>query len=113
MTLYGHESGVVAATFSPDSASLATASSDSTAKVWPLAGGEPVTLPGHRQGVEGIAFSPDGSRLAAAGQDGSVRVYALDLGDLVAIAQARLTRSLTTAECQQYLNVEECPPGSW
>jgi WD40 repeat protein len=88
---------------------LATASSDGTAKVWPLAGGEPVTLRGHRQGVEGVAFSPGGKRLATAGQDGSVRVYALDLGDLVAIARSRLTRGLTTEECQQYLHLEACP----
>jgi WD40 repeat protein len=108
-TLTGHRGVIRDLAFSPDSASLATASSDGTTKVWPLTGGEPVTLPGHRQGVEGVAFSPDGKRLAAAGQDGSVRVYALDLGDLVTIAQSRLTRSLTTEECRQYLHLEACP----
>jgi WD40 repeat protein len=108
-TLAGHRGAIRDVAFSLDSTYLATASSDGTAKVWPLAGGEPVTLRGHRQGVEGVAFSPDGKRLATAGQDGSVRVYALDLGDLVAIARSRLTRGLTTEECQQYLHMEACP----
>ena len=42
------------------------------------------------------------------GLDG-VRVYALQMEDLVALAKSRLTRSLTTEECQKYLHVEQCP----
>ena len=37
------------------------------------------------------------------GLDG-VRVYALQMEDLVAFAKSRLTRSLTTDECQKYLH---------
>jgi hypothetical protein len=40
--------------------------------------------------------------------DEAVRVYALRLDDLLALAKARVTRSLTTAECRQYLHVEAC-----
>ena len=29
---------------------------------------------------------------------------------LVALAQSRLTRWFTLAECQQYLHLDECPP---
>jgi hypothetical protein len=29
--------------------------------------------------------------------------------ELVALARSRVTRSLTTEECQKYLHVEECP----
>ena len=42
------------------------------------------------------------------GLDG-VRVYELQMEDLVALANSRLTRSLTTEECQKYLHVEQCP----
>jgi hypothetical protein len=29
--------------------------------------------------------------------------------DLIALAKSRLTRELTTEECQQYLHVDACP----
>lgn len=111
-TLTGHRGAIQDLVFSPDSQSLATASSDGTVKVWVVSTSgislEPLTLYGHRQSVMGIAFSPDGKRLATAGQDGSVRVYAFDLGDLIMIAQSRLTRSLSNEECQKYLH-GPCP----
>ena len=40
----------------------------------------------------------------------SLRVWALDLDDLIAIANDRLTRTLSDDECRQYLHVERCPP---
>jgi hypothetical protein len=54
-------------------------------------------------------FSPDGARVAIAGLDGFVRLLTLKLDELVTLAQSRVTRSLTTAECQQYLHLEACP----
>ena len=60
--------------------------------------------------VGDLAFSPDGAYLATgATNDDTVRVYALRLEDLVKIAQSRVTRELTTEECQTYLHVEQCP----
>ena len=41
--------------------------------------------------------------LASVDEDGLVRVWALDLDDLITIAKDRLTRTLTDAECRQYL----------
>lgn len=52
--------------------------------------------------------SSDGRYLAAQG-NGRIHIYALDFEELIAIAQSRVTRSLTDAECQQYLHVEKCP----
>ncbi len=43
------------------------------------------------------------------GREGMVRVWALDIDDLLAIAQQKVTRSLTEDECRQYLHVDACP----
>ena len=62
-----------------------------------------------------IQFSPDGTRLVVAGQESSptgghtVGVYFLHLNDLVELAKARVTRTLTLEECKQYLPSETCP----
>ncbi len=115
LTLLGHAGGVFDLAFSPDGNRLVTASSDATAKVWDVSlqarGNEqPLTLYNPAVGgYDGLAFTPDGKRLAAAAGDGAVRIYALPLQDIVAIAKSRLTRALTTDECQKYLHVEECP----
>jgi len=110
--LAGHTGSVNAIAYSPDGTRIATTSVDGTARLWDAATGvEQLTLTGHTGQVTGLAFSPDGARLATGGSDGTVgavRVYALRLEDLVKIAQSRVTRSLTTAECQKYLHVEEC-----
>ena len=54
-------------------------------------------------------FTPDGKQLLTCGWDGVVRIFTLDLEELIALAQSRVTRPLTEAECQQYLHVEACP----
>ena len=62
--------------YSPDGTRLATASHDTTVKMWDLAlDNEILTLKAHARPVMRVAFSPDGTRLASASQDGTVRVY--------------------------------------
>jgi WD40 repeat protein len=96
--------------FSPDGRRLATASRESTAKVWDTASGkELLTLRGHAGHVDSVAFSPDGKRLATAGADGTVQIYALDIQDLLNLARKRVTRPFTPAECQRYFSGETCP----
>ena len=43
------------------------------------------------------------------GPQTELRVYALRLEELVALAQHRLSRTLTDDECRRYLHVETCP----
>jgi WD40 repeat protein/DNA-binding SARP family transcriptional activator len=97
--------------FSGDGKLVATAGDDGTARIWDVATGRlDATLTGHTREVWDVAFSPDGTRLATTGTDGTFRVYVLPVDQLERIARSRLTRSLTPAECLQYLHMATCPP---
>jgi WD40 repeat protein/basic membrane lipoprotein Med (substrate-binding protein (PBP1-ABC) superfamily)/transcriptional regulator with XRE-family HTH domain len=103
-TLSGHNNAVTSVAFSPNGKRIATASRDGTAKLWDAeTGQELLTFFGDGSGLNSIAFSPDGERLATGG-DAGVREYLLDMNDLVALARTRVTRSLTSEECQKYLH---------
>ena len=98
--------------FSPDGKQMATTSRQRNLKVWDFeTGRELLSLPNNAA----VQFTPDGTRLIAGGEDegglvsDSVRVYALELDELVALAKSRVTRSLTTEECQEYLHMDQCP----
>ncbi len=54
-----------------------------------------------------VAFSGDGSLLAVQGCAG-VRVFTLDVDELLGIARANVTRTLSEAECQRYLHRTTC-----
>jgi WD40 repeat protein/transcriptional regulator with XRE-family HTH domain len=108
--LSGHAGILLRMAFNADGSLLATTGFDRLAKVWDVASGEELfSLYGNASNVFGVSFSPDGSRLATAGADGTVRTYVLSLEDVRALAEARLTRGLTGAECRQFLHVERCP----
>ena len=114
LTLRGHSNNVWDVAYSPDGSRLATASFDGTVKIWnvspgPEQGKEITTLSGHTAEVSGVAFSPDGKHLASVSWDGTLRVYYTQIEDLIAAAEKRVTRSLTTEECQKYLHVDACP----
>ncbi|MDX1658897.1 MAG: BTAD domain-containing putative transcriptional regulator [Nitriliruptorales bacterium] len=56
-----------------------------------------------------VRFSPDGRFLLANHSHRGMHLYVVSLDDLIDLAESRVTRALTDAECQQYLHVETCP----
>ena len=121
-----HDQAVARIAISPDGTRLATTSLDGKTKVWDIMTGEELlTLSGHTDAVIGVAFSPDcvhssqvlagqcETHLATTSWDGSVKVwnvsFSRNIEDLLALAQKRITRSLTAEECKKYLHVEPCP----
>jgi WD40 repeat protein len=104
-TLSGHSAAIVDVAFSLDGTRLASASFDKLAKVWDVKTGQEIaSLYGNAANVLRVSFSPAerGTHLASAGTDGTARIYALRMQDLVKLARSRVTRSLTTDECQVF-----------
>ncbi|MBE9035662.1 nSTAND1 domain-containing NTPase [aff. Roholtiella sp. LEGE 12411] len=73
--LEGHLSGVNNATFSLDRSLIASASADTTIKLWRLDGSLVKTLSGHEAVVNSVSFSPDGQIIASASQDKTVKLW--------------------------------------
>ena len=78
-SLKPHDLAVVttnAVAFSPDSRTVAMATTDRLVKLWDVATGKDLnTLTGHAQHVTAVAFSPDGKLLASGGQDRTIRLW--------------------------------------
>lgn len=105
LILKGHSAGIRSISFSPDGQRIATSSLDGTTRLWDATTGENLLmLP-----VAGQAsFLQEGKELAI-GTESGLYGFVLPLDDLIALAKSRLTRTLTTDECQQYLHVDSCP----
>jgi WD40 repeat protein len=108
--LRGHGQGILSLSFSPDGQLLASGSWDGQVKLWEVATGrEKLTLLDQEAPVVALAYSQDGKYLAVASTAGQVRIFLTRLEDLIALARERVTRTLTTEECQKYLRLEACP----
>ena len=69
-TLEGHEGWVTTLAYSPDGTTLASGSTDHTARLWDLEQRQVrFTLRGHGGNVWALAFSADGTRMVTTGDD--------------------------------------------
>jgi len=97
---------------SPDGRRLATLDTDGIARVWDLTSGNlEQTIPVVNAGLgalEGsLRFAANGRHLLVT-DAGSIMVHTTDVDELIEIARSRLTRDLTSEECERFLR-EPCP----
>jgi WD40 repeat protein len=93
---------------------VATASTDSTVRLWNPDTGQPIGEPltGHTGAVLGVTFSPDGHLLATASNDKTVRLWPADASPEVLCA--KLTTNLSHQQWRDWVSpdidyVEVCP----
>ena len=87
----------------PDGQTIASASNDTTVKLWNISTGkETKTLQGHSGQVNSISFSPDGRTITSASTDGTVKLWDIATG-----------REITTLEghSQGVISVSFSPDG--
>ena len=72
----GHTGRVVKVAFDPNQNRILTASSDGTARLWPVNGmGDPVVLRGHTEALTDAQLDSDGSLLVTASRDKTAKVW--------------------------------------
>ena len=102
--LTGHTSAVTSLRFSPDGKRLATASLDSTIRLWDVEHPErePIVLTGHNGWIWAVDFTSRGQRLISGGADRTVRSWPTQIEPLAAGICQRVKRSLTAQEWREY-----------
>lgn len=94
--------------FTPEGDQLITGSGE-LVRLWDVARGEEIKTIAQTR-LWNMAITADGRYLYGGNfVEGIIKVFTLNTDDTIAIARQRLTRSLTDAECKQYLHLERCP----
>jgi WD40 repeat protein len=76
LRLVGHQAAVTSIAFSPTDDDLATASEDTTVRVWDAkTGAHKTTLTGHTARVNSVSFDRSGRRLVTTSNDGTARIW--------------------------------------
>ncbi|WP_041779858.1 WD40 domain-containing protein [Allocoleopsis franciscana] len=73
-----HNGIVNSVSFSPDGKMIASASADTTIKLWKLNQTLPKTLEGHNGIVNSVSFSPNGKLIASASDDKTIKLWSID-----------------------------------
>ncbi len=83
-SLEGHSEAVLNVAFSPDSKILASASGDTTVRIWDIQTETPVnTCQGHKNWVLFLAWSPDAKMLASGSMDNTIRLWNPQTGEAI------------------------------
>ena len=81
-TLEGYSDWVSLVAFSHNSTRIASASHDSTIKIWDANSGDCLqTLEGYSDSVKLVAFSHDSTRIASASHDRTIKIWDANSGD--------------------------------
>lgn len=102
--LEGHEAHVKGLATNHDGTVIASASADTTIRLWDLkSSGKFTVLQGHTDAVDGVAFSPDGTLLASVSGDKTVRLWDVASGQTRAILQGHTDEITCVAFCGPFL----------
>jgi WD40 repeat protein len=103
-----HDALVIIVRVSPDGSKVATAAFEGPLRVWDLTNNGQLLGEFGEEFFNSGDFHPTEPHLLVASPPNLVRIHSFNLDELIAIAEARLSRDMTAAECDQYFR-DPCP----